>query len=475
MLFVKAMYKFLKKYSHFIVEHRLLFFLILMLITTIFYAGTKYVYTVSSFEKVLPNDVSSVKGAKLLRDNVLGQDGIVVMLKVNDNSNLFNQPSTVLNTQVFNYLDHLTQELKKDSNTVLIFSPSDLIKAYNRGKIPITNEELEELLNKNRELKRYLNMYISPDKKMIIMIITTDLTNDDEALARYFNKVKKIISDLGQPSGFKIELTGSPSIQQRLSELIQRDQKVTQWVSTVLVFLVTALTFRSILAAIIPILIVTVANIWLSGFMGYFDIPLSTLAAGVAALVIGIGIDYAIHFMTRFKLERRRFRAIKEAVEESLSNTGSSLAITAAATIGAFLAFNIGEMPEMGKFGNLMALGILFSLILSLSLLPILLIWEERIIYWVLSKMRIGIEHEFKIVLTKEAIDIKSELPYCPIEKRKELNLRLKEIENELKNFELTLEDVKYLEGLIDDKKENEETNNNLKNNLKSNEKSNKK
>ena len=447
----------LKKYTHFIVEHRLFFFLIILLVTTIFYAGTKYVYTVSSFEKVLPYDVNSVKGAKLLRDNALGQDGIVIMLKVNDNSNLFNQPTTVLNVEVFKYLDHLTQELTKDSNTILIFSPSDLIKSYNNGVLPNTKEELNNLINNNKELKKYLEMYLSPDKKMIIMMITTDLTNDDEALARYFSKVKEIISDLGHPAGFEVELTGSPSIQQRLSELIQRDQVVTQWVSTLLVFLVTALTFRSILAAIIPILIVTVANIWLSGFMGYFNIPLSTLAAGVAALVIGIGIDYAIHFMTRFKLERKRFRAIKEAVEESLSNTGSSLAITAIATIGAFLAFNIGEMPEMGKFGNLMALGILFSLILSLSLLPILLIWEEKIIYWFLSKIRIGIEHEFKIVLTKEAVDIKSELPYCSNEKKEKLSLKLKEIENELRNFELTLEDLEYLRSLKNNGKKQEQ------------------
>jgi predicted RND superfamily exporter protein len=222
-----------------------------------------------------------------------------------------------------------------------------------------------------------------------------------------------------------------------LAKLIERDQKVTQLVSTVLVFLATVITFRSLLAAIIPILIVTVANIWLQGWMGYFDIPLSTLAAGVAALVIGIGIDYSIHFMSRFKYERRKLKSIKKAVEEATKNTGVSLTITALATIGAFLAFNIGKMPEMGKFGNLMALGIFFSLILTLSLLPILLIWEERLIYWLLSRIRIGIEHEFRFALVKEAIDIEEKLPICSIEEKEKLEKRLKEIKAQVNIEEL--------------------------------------
>ena len=407
-----------------------------MFITAIFLAGSQYVYTVSSFEKVLPSDVGSVKGAKILRDAGLGQDGIVVALKINDNSVLYNNPSTILNLDVLRYLDRITQELKKDADTVLIYSPSELIKAFNHGQLPKNEEELKRLLQ-NPKVREYLKHYINYDDRMILMFVTTDLTNNDPALIRYYDKVKQIVYQSGVPSGVDVKITGAPAIQQTLAKLIQRDQKVTQWVSTVLVFLATVLTFRSVLAAIIPILIVTVANIWLQGWMGFFNIPLSTLAAGVAALVIGIGIDYSIHFMSRFKYERRKIKSIIEAVEEATKNTGTSLIITAIATIGAFLAFNVGKMPEMGKFGNLMALGILFSLILTLTLLPILLIWEEKIVYWLLSRMRIGIEHEFRFALIKEAADIKAKLPVCSVEERKQLEKRLKEIKTHFDNKEL--------------------------------------
>jgi hydrophobe/amphiphile efflux-3 (HAE3) family protein len=427
---------FFKKYAHFLVYNRLLVFLVILLITLIWYAGSKYVYTVSSFEKVLPGDVEAVKGAKLLRDNGVGQDGIAIALKINYNSQIEEIPYKILNLDVLKYLDRLTQEIKKDSDTVLVYSPSEIIKAFNNGKLPQNEEELKKLLN-NPKVKEYLKYYINYDNSIILMFITTDLTNSDSALERYYSKIQELVKELGPPPGVEIKITGSPAIQQTLSKLIERDQSVTQLISTILVFLATVITFRSILAAIVPILIVTVANIWLKGFMGYFDIPLSTLAAGVAALVIGIGIDYSIHLMSRFKYERKKMKPIVDAVEEAVNNTGTSLIITALATIGAFLAFNVGDMPEMGKFGNLMALGIFFSLLLTLTLLPVLLIWEERIIYWILPKIRLGIEHEFTFSLIKEAIDIKSRLPHCSPEERKKLECKLNEIKKQLPKEEL--------------------------------------
>lgn len=429
------MENFFKKYSHFLVHKRFLVFLIIALISSVWYAGNNYVYTVSSFEKVLPSDVEAVKGANLLRDYGIGQDGIAISLKVDYNSLLENVPKNVLSLEIIKYLDRISQEIKKDVNTVLIYSPTEIIRFFNNGKLPESEEELKRILN-NPELKKYLNYYINYDSSMILMFITTDLTNSDSSLERYYLKISNIVKE-GVPHGVEVKITGSPAIQQTLSKLIERDQFVTQLASTVLVFLATVITFKSLLAAIVPILIVTIANIWLKGYMGYFDVPLSTLAAGVAALVIGIGIDYSIHLMNRFKYERKKIKSIVEAVEEAVKNTGTSLIITAIATIGAFLAFNVGKMPEMGKFGNLISLGIFFSLILTLTLLPILLIWEERIIYWLLPKIRLGIEHEFRFALTKEAADIKAKLPYCPVEERKELEFKLKRIKEILPSEEI--------------------------------------
>ena len=198
------------------------------------------------------------------------------------------------------------------------------------------------------------------------------------------------------PAGTSVHLTGTPIIQQRLGELIAQDQQRTRLASTLFVLAITALLF-GLSSSIIPIITVTLSVSWLYGTMGLVDLPISTLAGGVAAMVIGIGIDFAIHLMNKFKFERKDGLSIPEAIECAVVHTGTALTFTALTTGAAFLSFLVGVMPEMGRFGIIMALGIFYALILSVFGLPALLVIEERVIAWYSKRARFGIEKEYRL------------------------------------------------------------------------------
>ena len=148
------------------------------------------------------------------------------------------------------------------------------------------------------------------------------------------------------------------------------------WSSVLLVFLITFLLYRSFVSSLLPIIVVLISVTWLYGTMGYFNLGISTLAGGVAAIVIGVGIDYAIHLMNRYKYERKQGKQIKEAVEEAVVSTGTALIATAGTTLAAFFAFLFGTMPEMGRFGILMIIGISYSLFFTIIGLPAMLVAE---------------------------------------------------------------------------------------------------
>ncbi len=95
-------------------------------------------------------------------------------------------------------------------------------------------------------------------------------------------------------------------------------------------------------------------------------------------MVVGIGIDFAIHVINRFRISREKKHSIAFSVEEAVVHAGSALTATSATTIAAFLVFLIGVMPEMGRFGLLMAMGIAFSLALSVFGLPALLVISAK-------------------------------------------------------------------------------------------------
>jgi len=386
---------FLRKLAHFQVEHPYLTILLIAALTSAIYGGVSSVMTVASLEQMMPKDIEEIKAFHTLRDNHLGQDMIAVVLEVDRDSTDPNGVSDVRDERVYEYLMHVQK---------LIDSNPDILTSYSYADLVPQNMPYDEAM-KDPAVAPYLDQYVNFDASTTIIIATTDVSADDPRMNQLSEKIKQDIQSAGRPAGIAISFTGTPIIQQRLGELIAHDRASTRWISTLMVFLITMIIFGTFTSALVPIAVVTISVTWLYGTMGYSGLPISTLAGGVAAMVIGIGIDFAIHIMNKFKYERRKGQTIKEAVENAVVETGTALTATSMTTIAAFLAFLVGAMPEMGRFGILMAIGITYSLVFSLFGLPALLIIEEKLISLVRSRLKFGVEGELKLRTQEEVCE----------------------------------------------------------------------
>ncbi len=391
---MKGLYHlFLRKVAHFQVEYPILTIFLLSALTLIIFGGVSQVKTVASLEQMMPKDVEEIKAFNTLRDNNLGQDIIAIVLEVDRDSTDPEGVFDVREKRVYDYVKYIKRIIMEEPDILETYAYSDVVSMLPEE---VTDKNYDEIIN-SYEIKKYLKNYINSDYTTTIIIATTDVSADDPRMNLLSSKIKSLVESAGHPPGLKVKFTGTPVIQQKLGELISNDRQNTQWISTLFVFLITMFIFGTFTSALVPIIVVTISVNWLYGTMGYTNLPISTLAGGVAAMVIGIGIDFAIHVMNKFKYERKKGLSVKESVEAAVVDTGTALTATSATTIAAFLAFLSGAMPEMGRFGILMAIGITYSLIFTLFGLPALLIIEERIIYWLKEKLKFGIEGELTL------------------------------------------------------------------------------
>lgn len=391
--------KLLKKVAHFQVEHPILALLLILSLTLAVYGGVSQVRTVASMEQMMPPTIGEIKATNDLRDAYLGQDMIAIVLTLDKSSTDPNSVMDIRDYRVYDYIRNVELALDQELDVRDTYSLRTILGDLNE-------EEYQEAI-RNPELKDYLQNYLNSDFSTTLIIATTDVAADDPRMNLLADRITETIHSIGRPQGVALELTGTPVIQQTLGRLIAKDRTSTQWISTLLVLLITMLIFRSFTSAIVPIIVVTISVNWLYGTMGYTNLPISTLAGGVAAMVIGIGIDYAIHLMNKFKYERKKGMSIKESVEAAVVDTGTALTATSVTTMAAFLAFLVGAMPEMGRFGKLMAIGVAYSLMFTILTLPSLLIIEERILYWIKKKVHFGLEEEFKLVKETKSISKK--------------------------------------------------------------------
>lgn len=388
---------FLKIIARFQVKYPYLVLLLILAITIGLYGGMVKVKTVASLEKMMPTDISEIEAFNSLRDNNLGQDMIAVIIQIDKESSDLSILD-IRDKQVSDYTYHLNQLLKSEQDIRKTYAVTDIysgaLNKYGLSYNEMNSETYLNLLN-NPEIKSMSKNFINPDYTTSIIIATTDVSADDERMKLLATKVQKDIDSAGSPSGVKISITGTPVIQQKLGKLISHDRTKTQNISTLLVFIITMFLFGTFTSALVPIIVVTLSVTWLYGIMGYANIPISTLAGGVAAMVIGIGIDYAIHMMNKFKTERKKGHPISKSLENAVVEKGMALSGAAIATVLAFLAFLFGRMPEMNRFGLLMAIGVSSAFILSLFGLPSLLIIEEHVIHFIKKKIKFGIEGEY--------------------------------------------------------------------------------
>ncbi len=187
----------------------------------------------------------------------------------------------------------------------------------------------------------------------------------------WFVKVKAPVLS---PEKMDIVHTGFPRIHVRLDRKLFLSQFQSMGMAILLVFIMLLFLLRSPQGAffsLIPIIFTVTLNF---GIMELLRIPLDEATVLIAALAIGIGIDYVIHFTNRLKEELKRVGNLELAIKESIETTGFAILINAVSVAVGFLALLGAELIPLQRFGILVTGTMLVSSLSSITTLPALLL-----------------------------------------------------------------------------------------------------
>lgn len=173
---------------------------------------------------------------------------------------------------------------------------------------------------------------------------------------------------------YSFEQTGMPSIHYRLDESINRSLVYSIALATIAIFITVLLLLRSFRGGLIGVVPVAFSLLGIFGFMGIARIPLDIATVLVGGVSIGIGIDYTIHFLSRFKRERARRRDTREALRQTLETTGRAILVNVIAVTAGFLVLLGASLIPLQRFGILVAITMLASGYGALAVLPALII-----------------------------------------------------------------------------------------------------
>ena len=140
--------------------------------------------------------------------------------------------------------------------------------------------------------------------------------------------------------------------------------------SILLVFVLVSLVFRSLGAGFWSVVPLGIAIPVLFGLMGFFGIELNVVTAMLSSIMIGVGVDYTIHFLWRYRNLRRDGQNPEEAVFQTLTTTGRGIVFNALSVIAGFAVLLISNFLPVKFFGFLVVVSITACLLGALVLLP---------------------------------------------------------------------------------------------------------
>ena len=127
--------------------------------------------------------------------------------------------------------------------------------------------------------------------------------------------------------------------------------------------------------AVGPIVLVL---LWVLGTMALLGIPYNMITALITALSIGIGVDYTIHIIHRYKEEFERIGDPEAAVRRTLRTTGSALLGSALTTALGFGVLTLSSLPPFQQFGIVTAITISYALIAAIVVVPpAMILWAS--------------------------------------------------------------------------------------------------
>jgi predicted RND superfamily exporter protein len=324
--------------------------------------------------------------------------GIIIDLEreMDDNENIARDPNT---GEVQIYMDILTPLENMFRNPYALNAVSAgsgmEITDNNNDSIPDTREQLRGVLNyihdngiphnesfmmyEKEEIRQLL--WISEDGNEYATIVMSGIqdTREIEAVREGEAELKEDIKILKDAEGIEdYGLTGPPLFRERQLTAITDSLTISIGVAIVLCFVVLVILFRSFKYALVTVIPEILVAAWLYAVMFLMGYHLNAVTATIAAISIGVGIDYSVHVTARFREELRKIGKKEVAMKVAASHSGVALFGSAASTMVGFAIIAFAPMPMFSSFGILTALMILMALVASLFVLPSLLLLVAR-------------------------------------------------------------------------------------------------
>ena len=372
--------EFFKKHSKWftdiVINHRKKWTILTIVILIIFGYGISKVWINSSFLARFPASNPLVETDRFINNKFAGTTTINVILE-GDKKDKFKDP------EVLKLMDKVATDIDGQYKAVGgSLSVNDFIKRMNK----VLNENRPEMYkipeDKNLIAQYFLLYEMSGGSDKLWEVVDENfktanlrfqLKNDNsKTLNSMIKSVESYKPDF-KKMGVDLNFAGGGYKLLVFSDLILDGQIRSLIFSFIIVIILLSLMFKSIKTGLIGVIPITITTVISFGVLGLFNIPLETTTALISSIAIGIGIDYAVHFIDQYRKNAAKTGDKYLTVVKTMEHSGRAIAFNAVVVILGFLVLLFSEFKPNQSLGAIVSLNMFTSFIGTVTIMLIVM------------------------------------------------------------------------------------------------------
>jgi predicted RND superfamily exporter protein len=286
------------------------------------------------------------------------------------------------NPEVLKLVDKMQKDVVDSLHLVgNSFSLTDYVNRMNKV-MHADDEQYNKIPHDQNLIAQYLLLYeMSGDPENLWKVVDYNYNKLNVNFQLKSDNSKAIISAIAEIETFKddfeklgVEMNYAGSGYKGLvfTDLILEGQIMSLILSLIIVIVLLGMMFKNIWIGVIgsvPIIITAVLGF---GVMGWLDIALNTTTALLSSIAIGIGIDYAVHFIEQYKINSANGDKLLTA-QKTMAHSGRAISFNAVVVIAGFMVLIFSVFPPNRELGFLVSLNMFVSFVGTITIMLILL------------------------------------------------------------------------------------------------------
>jgi len=365
------------RFASAVIKRRSVSIIVTALIIVASIVGMQKIWINSSFLDKFEKNSDIVMTDKFINSHFGGTTTLNLILDAGDNNDTFKNP------EVLKLVDKMQTKVENDLQVVgNSFSLTDYVNRMNKV-MNADKEEFNVIPDTKDMVAQYLLLYeMSGDPENLNKVVdynyeklnvTFQLKSDNSKAINSTLAIIETFKDDFKKLGVTVKYAGSGYKGLVFTDLILEGQIMSLILSLLIVIILLSLMFKNIRIGLIGAVPIIITALMSFGVMGFLNIPLNTTTALLSSIAIGIGIDYAVHFIEQYRMNALKTGDKILTAQKTMAHSGRAIIFNAIVVIAGFMILLFSVFPPNRELGALVSLNMFTSFVGTLTVMLILL------------------------------------------------------------------------------------------------------